>query len=96
LKTQRLAKAVIFEVMLEILPIPAFKDNYIWLIHDGQHAVVVDPGDAEPVIAALTQQDLILDTILVTHHHHDHIGGIPALLREYGAQVYALSTHCIE
>jgi hydroxyacylglutathione hydrolase len=75
--------------MLEILPIPAFKDNYIWLIHDSRHAVAVDPGDAEPVIAALSRHHLILDGILVTHHHHDHIGGVPELIRQYAAPVYA-------
>lgn len=75
--------------MLEILPIPAFKDNYIWLLQDDQHAVVVDPGDAEPVIKAITQHQLTLDSILVTHHHNDHIGGIPELVKIYGAQVYA-------
>jgi hydroxyacylglutathione hydrolase len=89
LAKRMLTKAVIFETMLEILPIPAFKDNYIWLIHDGRHAVVVDPGDAKPVIAALARLDLILDIILVTHHHNDHIGGIPELLSNYDAQVYA-------
>ena len=54
--------------------IPAFSDNYIWLLHDGQHAWVVDPGDAGPVRAALQEQGLILAGILLTHHHHDHTG----------------------
>ena len=69
--------------MLQIIPIPAFKDNYIWLIHNGTQAVVVDPGDATPVIAELTRLNLELTTILITHHHHDHIGGMHALLKLY-------------
>lgn len=75
---------------LQIVPIHAFKDNYIWLIHNGSLAIVVDPGDAEPVIEALAALKLKLDTILVTHHHHDHIDGIPALLDAFpGTKVYA-------
>lgn len=65
---------------LQLEPIPAFNDNYIWLIHNEKHAVVIDPGDAHPVIQFLEQQSLQLDAILITHHHHDHVGGIQALL----------------
>ncbi|MDP2247067.1 MAG: hydroxyacylglutathione hydrolase [Nitrosomonadales bacterium] len=75
--------------MLEILPIPAFEDNYIWLINDGNHAVVIDPGDAKPVIKRLEQHQLTLDAILITHHHHDHIGGVLELADKYHALVYA-------
>lgn len=75
--------------MLEILPIPAFKDNYIWLIHNGQHAVVVDPGDAEPVITCLQQHHLQLDSILITHHHDDHIGGVETLVKMFQPKVFA-------
>lgn len=70
--------------MLEIIPIPALQDNYIWLLVQQGHAVVVDPGDAAPVIAALLQHEpqheLQLDAILVTHHHGDHTDGIAPLL----------------
>lgn len=69
--------------MLEIIPIPAFRDNYIWLLHDHGHAAVVDPGDAAPVIAELYQRGLGLDAILVTHHHHDHQGGVAKLLAAF-------------
>ena len=65
--------------MLELLPLPAFNDNYIWMVHDGRHAAVVDPGDAEPVRQALQARGLRLSSILVTHHHPDHIGGVDAL-----------------
>ena len=75
--------------MLNIIPIPAFQDNYIWLIENGTHATVVDPGDAAPVIAALKQHGLKLSTILITHHHADHIGGVDALMAEFAPQVLA-------
>jgi hydroxyacylglutathione hydrolase len=74
--------------MINITPIPAFRDNYIWAIDNGQCAVVVDPGDAEPVIAWLTQHGLKLSAILVTHHHNDHTGGICELSGLYNARVY--------
>ncbi len=71
--------------MLATHPVPAFSDNYIWLLHAGQgEAIVVDPGDAAPVMRALTQRALRLRGILVTHHHPDHVGGVDALLCEFG------------
>jgi hydroxyacylglutathione hydrolase len=73
---------------MKLIPIPAFTDNYIWLLHDGQQALVVDPGDAQPVLQALQQQGLTLQTILVTHHHPDHTGGVDALRNATGARVY--------
>ena len=66
--------------MPTIIPIPAFSDNYIWLLRDGNVAAVVDPGDAAPVIAYLEREGLKLSAILATHHHGDHVGGIRALL----------------
>src|SRR5690606_8141689 len=81
----------ILEDMFEILPIPAFQDNYIWLIRNGQYAAVVDPGEAAPVIQLIKKHKLILEAIFVTHHHNDHIGGIPALLSEFEPKVYAPS-----
>ena len=68
---------------LQIIPIPAFKDNYIWLIHNNLQAVVVDPGDAVPVLDFLVKNRLALTTILITHHHHDHIDGVKDLLKNY-------------
>jgi len=66
---------------ISVLTVPAFSDNYLWLIHDGRHAVAVDPGDAGPIMAALDAHKLSLTAILLTHHHPDHVGGVEALLR---------------
>lgn len=74
---------------LDIAPIPAFADNYIWLLRRGDRAAVVDPGDAAPVRAALAERGLELTAILVTHHHADHTGGVAALGAATGAQVFA-------
>jgi len=73
---------------LSVLPIPAFTDNYLWLIHDDRHAVVVDPGDAGPVLDTLQERGLSLTAILLTHHHADHVGGVPGLLARYPVPVY--------
>ena len=70
--------------MLNIRSIPAFADNYIWLIEnrDGSCAIV-DPGDAKPVLEYLAEHDLDLKVILITHYHHDHVGGVSELRRHY-------------
>jgi hydroxyacylglutathione hydrolase len=73
---------------LAVLTVPAFKDNYLWLIHDGVHAAAVDPGDGQPILDALRANGLTLAAILLTHHHADHIGGVPQLLAEYSVPVY--------
>jgi hydroxyacylglutathione hydrolase len=76
--------------MFNISPIPAFRDNYIWLITqpDNAYAVVVDPGDAQPVLSVLAAQQLQLAAILVTHHHQDHAGGVTQLLQHYSVPVF--------
>ena len=73
---------------LTLLPLPAFSDNYIWLLHDGRQAWAVDPGDARPVLATLQELGLSLQGILLTHHHADHTGGVPELRQATGAAVY--------
>lgn len=73
---------------MKLIPLPAFQDNYLWLLHDGQRALVVDPGDAGPVQACLAEHGLQLATILVTHHHQDHTGGVDALRDATGATVH--------
>jgi hydroxyacylglutathione hydrolase len=74
---------------LSISAIPAFDDNYIWLLKAGGRAcAVVDPGDADPVLEVLEQHGLDLRYILLTHHHYDHVGGVTALLERYQARVF--------
>ena len=74
--------------MPEIIPIPAFADNYIWLLRHGSVAAIVDPGDAGPVIAYLESARITPCAILATHHHGDHVGGIPALLERWPVPVF--------
>lgn len=74
--------------MLSVLTIPAFQDNYLWLIHNGRQAAVVDPGDASAILAALEKHQLSLAAILLTHHHADHAGGVPGLLERFDVPVY--------
>ena len=77
--------------MLEARPIPAFRDNYIWLIRGGadpRAVAVVDPGDAAPVQAMLAAEQLRLTAILATHHHADHVGGVRELVNATGAAVF--------
>jgi len=74
--------------VLRVTPIPALRDNYIWLVESGDRALVVDPGDAEPVQRVLARRGLRLEAILVTHHHGDHVGGVAALAAAHGATVY--------
>jgi hydroxyacylglutathione hydrolase len=64
---------------MNLVALPAFADNYIWMLHDDRNAWVVDPGDAAPVLAALDAGHLALAGILVTHHHPDHVGGVDEL-----------------
>jgi hydroxyacylglutathione hydrolase len=73
---------------MKLMALPAFSDNYLWLWQQGQLAVVVDPGDAEPVLQALTDHGLTLKAILVTHHHADHVGGVRQLQQTTGAEVF--------
>jgi hydroxyacylglutathione hydrolase len=73
---------------IRVEPIPAFSDNYIWMLHDGKHAVVVDPGVAAPVLKALDDQRLELCAVLLTHLHYDHHFGVPKLVERRPVPVF--------
>jgi hydroxyacylglutathione hydrolase len=74
--------------MTEIVPLPAFQDNYMWTLRAGKSAVVVDPGEAAPVRDYLAREGLALAAILATHHHPDHVGGIAELVAAEKVPVY--------
>lgn len=76
--------------MITIHPIPAFNDNYIWHLQTDNEQWVIDPGDANPVFDALG--DRKLTGILLTHHHFDHTGGVPALVESYKCPIYGPPT----
>jgi hydroxyacylglutathione hydrolase len=74
---------------ITVTALPAFADNYIWLVSTGgSQCVVIDPGDAAPVLQALDERNLELDAILLTHHHPDHTGGVARLLEASGCRVF--------
>lgn len=73
---------------MNLIPLPAFNDNYIWMLHDGQRALVVDPGEAQVVFQTIKRLGVQLVAILVTHHHQDHTGGVATLREATGAQVF--------
>jgi len=83
--------------VLKIHAIPAFNDNYIWLIQaaNSKQVLIVDPGDAEPVVSAIEQYQLKPTAILITHHHSDHIGGVSQLIADYNIPVYGPNTSLI-
>lgn len=81
--------------MFDVIRIPAFKDNYIWLLRNGTAAVVVDPGDARPVIGLLEREGLSLAAIVITHHHADHQGGIAGLLAHCPCAVFGPAAESI-
>ncbi|MFA3780064.1 hydroxyacylglutathione hydrolase [Yersinia sp. 1652 StPb PI] len=69
---------------MNLISIPAFQDNYIWLLANPQkHCVIVDPGESAPVLSALAQGQYTPQAILLTHHHNDHVGGVAQLHRHF-------------
>lgn len=85
--------------MLEVSPVRAFRDNYIWLIHgrsDRQRVAVVDPGEAAPVSDFCQQNNLRPEVVLVTHHHWDHTGGIADLADRWQFEVYGPASENIQ
>jgi len=75
--------------MLNVVPIPILNDNYIWTIIHGKKTVVIDPGLSDPVLKYHQKYNLELTAILITHHHHDHIGGIDGIINQHNVPVYA-------
>lgn len=73
----------------EVVPVRAFTDNYIWTLRDASHAIVVDPGDAKPVLDYLAAEKLELAAIVITHHHNDHIGGVKEMIKGRDIPVYS-------
>ena len=75
-------------VPISIVPVLAFKDNYVWTLRNGTYAAVVDPGEARPVLDYLARENLRLAAILATHHHPDHVGGIAELVAKFRVPVF--------
>ena len=64
--------------------IPAFEDNYIWVLNDeGGRCLIVDPGEATPILRAIEENQWQPEAILLTHHHNDHVGGVEELRRKF-------------
>jgi len=76
------------DVVPLIVPLRAFKDNYVWTLRNASHAAVVDPGEARPVLDYLASENLKLAAILATHHHPDHVGGIAELVEKNRVPVF--------
>ena len=84
--------------MLKVTPVPAFRDNYIWLVHGPRSpggVAIVDPGDPIPVLEHLDREGLKAGAILVTHHHPDHVGGVNRLAGEFDIPVYGPASESI-
>ncbi len=83
--------------MLEIIPLPALKDNYIWLLKNkiSRHVAIVDPSEADPVLELIKSEGLIPIAIMITHHHWDHVGGIPGITEQFDIPVYTPKTETV-
>ena len=74
--------------MINIKPLKAYTDNYIWLLETNEEVSVVDPGDAKPVLDYLRKTNKNLKDILITHHHFDHTAGVPELKNIISGSIY--------
>tara|TARA_Y100001970_G_scaffold77387_1_gene98378 strand:+ start:5383 stop:6114 length:732 start_codon:yes stop_codon:yes gene_type:complete len=81
---------------MNIFHIPAFTDNYIWVIQIGNNITVIDPGDSKPVLEVIHNKKLKLQDILITHHHFDHTGGLMDLKNHISGKVYGPMNQSIE
>ena len=82
--------------MINIEPIEAFSDNYIWLLTTNEGSIVIDPGESQNLLEILKENNLNLKAILITHHHFDHTGGINEILLEKSIDVYLSLIHISE
>jgi hydroxyacylglutathione hydrolase len=84
--------------MLEIIPLPALKDNYIWLLKNkaSTHVAIVDPSEAKPLLNLIESEGLIPVAIMITHHHWDHVGGIAEITDKYNIPVYTPKTEAVD
>lgn len=80
---------------MKVTAIPAFRDNYVWALHDDQVAILFDPGEAAPILTWLASAHLHPMAILVTHHHADHVGGIPEIVGRHAIPVYGPAIEAI-
>lgn len=81
---------------ITVLPLKALQDNYIWIVHNEHQAFVVDPGESQAVLSYLNHHHLELVGILITHHHHDHVGGVQALKSRFSVNVYGPSLEAVD
>ena len=83
--------------MLQIWPVPVLSDNYVWILElEGfKRVAVVDPGDGKPVVEALSRQYLEIAAVLINHHHVDHVGGLPELIRCFHPSVFGSATETV-
>lgn len=80
---------------MKVTAIPAFRDNYVWALHDDHAAILVDPGEAAPILAWLETRRIHPVAVLVTHHHADHVGGIGEITARHNIPVYGPAEEAI-
>ena len=73
---------------MNIMPLPALSDNYIWIIEKNNRIVVVDPSEADLLLQLMATKGYVLEAVLLTHKHPDHIGGVKDLIAAHPAPVY--------
>jgi hydroxyacylglutathione hydrolase len=81
---------------IDIIAIPAFEDNIIWLLRQGSMCIALDPGEANPLLAVLSAPGVHLAALLITHHHADHCGGLPDIIAHYPVPIYGPAQENIE